>query len=53
MRGFDGQGGLADAAGAVNQRAPGARFGGKGGLDDFEFFGAAKEDAFGREGIGW
>ncbi len=50
MRGFDGERGLADAAGAVNQRAPGAEVGGEGGFDDVEFFGAPEEVGLGGEG---
>ena len=49
VRGFDGEGGLADAARSVNEGAPGAGVGRKGGFDDFEFFGASEETFLIRE----
>ena len=51
VRGFDGEGGLADAARSVNECAPGAGFGGEGGFDDLEFFYVPKEEGFARGGL--
>ena len=49
--GFDGERGLADAAGSVNQCAPGAGVGGEGGFDDGKFFGATEEEWKRGEGV--
>jgi hypothetical protein len=50
VRGFDREGGLADAARSVNERSPGAGVGGEGGGDDFEFGGATEEVGLGGQG---
>ena len=48
VRGFDGEGGLADAARSVNECAPGAGVVRQSRCNDFEFFGATEE-----VGLGW
>ena len=51
IRGFDGEGGLADAAGSVNEGAPGAGFMGESGRDNLEFVRAPEEVGLGGEGV--
>ena len=53
VRGFDGQRGFADAARSVDQCAPGARFGGEGRCDGFEFVARAEEVGLGRKSVVW